>query len=143
VPTQPESTQAALTHQEEAAAPDSTAVDSTAVGAGAAKSKASASGSPAVWPPNVEDRIWAYLAQADISATSILSVHCGKKICEIELTGTEANPKYVDEFSDALVGFYTQGLNVKQGSVSLREKYPGTLVTVISLSNQKPQLKAR
>ena len=88
------------------------------------------------WPTNIEGLIWEYFAHRQKSnITSINSVQCTDTNCVVEFSGTDINPRYVDEFSELKNDMFSQHWNIQQGSIGTREIAPGVRVFVISISN--------
>lgn len=90
------------------------------------------------WPESIENQVWEYFAhQSGLKLTNLLSVECSETFCEIVFTGTEVNPKYVDEYSDLVSGMYQQPWNVRRASIGQREISPGAKAFIITISNQE------
>jgi len=65
---------------------------------------------------------------------SILSIDCGATTCEIALTGTEVNPRYVGAYSDLnhkLFAAPWSDFFIRFGGISTREIAPGAREYVI------------
>ena len=88
------------------------------------------------WPDDIENLMWEYFAhQPGLELTSIVSVECSERTCEIMFTGTDVNPRYVDEFEELLFSLYSKPWNVYQGSIALQEISPGVKAFVVRVSN--------
>ncbi|HEY3518514.1 MAG TPA: hypothetical protein VGL98_15805 [Gammaproteobacteria bacterium] len=80
-----------------------------------------------------------FAAQRGLEVVSLSSIDCGATACEITLTGTEVNPRYVGAYSELhhklLTGPWKDFL-ILSGGISTREIAPGAREYVISFAYQ-------
>src|SRR5690606_18320081 len=90
-------------------------------------------------PDDVERLIARYLGNVPgLALGTLRHVSCGRQECEIAFTGTDANPKYVDAYSDLISSLWPQGvadgLHLLTGSLGTREISPGAREYVFSFT---------
>ncbi|HET7608054.1 MAG TPA: hypothetical protein VFL84_05215 [Gammaproteobacteria bacterium] len=86
-------------------------------------------------PEEIERQLEQFIAeQPGLEIVSLSSIECGATTCEIALTGTEVNPRYVDAYSE-LNRRLSQGpwtdFIIRSGGLSTREIAPGAREYVI------------
>jgi hypothetical protein len=70
---------------------------------------------------------------------SLSSIACSATVCEIALTGTEVNPRYVGEYAELnhkLTGAAWNDFLIRSGSLGTREIAPGAREYVITFDYQ-------
>jgi hypothetical protein len=91
-------------------------------------------------PDEIETRLAQFLAsQSGLEVVSLSPIDCDATICEIALTGTEVNPRYVDAYHDLLHRLFAAGwddFRIRSGGLSTREIAPGAREYVISFEYQ-------
>ena len=91
-------------------------------------------------PEEIERQLGQFLAQqTGLDIVSLSSIDCGATTCEIALTGTEVNPRYVDAYSDLndkLTGTAWNDFLIRTGGLGTREIAPGAREYVISFEYQ-------
>jgi hypothetical protein len=87
-------------------------------------------------PEEIERQLAQFLAQQPgLEIVSLSSIKCGATSCEIALTGTEVNPRYVDAYSDLnrkLSEAPWTDFIIRSGGLGTREIAPGAREYVIS-----------
>lgn len=104
----------------------------------------------------LERRIRQYIGQVPgLRMTSLNSVQCDDIKCEIVFTGTDANPQYVDQYSefsdklwrqvsdDGFVEFLTGGLGTREVAAGAKEYVMGFTYVPIDAPSRDPQETAR
>jgi hypothetical protein len=91
-------------------------------------------------PEEIERQLERFLAeQSGLEIVSLSSIDCGATVCEIAITGTEVNPRYVGEYHDLhdrLTGAPWNDFLIRSGSIGTREIAPGAREYVISFDYQ-------
>ena len=87
-------------------------------------------------PEEIERQLAQFLAQQPaLEIVSLSSIECGATACEIALTGTEVNPRYVGAYSDLYNNLSTAPWSdflVRSAALGTREIAPGAREYVIS-----------
>jgi hypothetical protein len=107
-----------------------------------------------VGPDDVENLVVQYLTQqTGLELTSLTSIECDATRCEIVFTGTEADPQYVDGYSELWRGMMRhpwKAIRPVQGGIGLRETSPGAKEFVmgfryltLELPSDDPDARAR
>ena len=99
----------------------------------------------------LENRIRQHIAQTPgLTLTSITSVQCDETQCEIAFTGTDANPRFVDQYSqfqeslwrqiaaDGFVQFLTGGLGTREIAAGAKEYVMGFTYVAIDPPTTDP-----
>lgn len=80
-----------------------------------------------------------FAAQSGLEIVSLSSIECDATTCEIALTGTEVNPRYVGAYSDLFHKISGAGRNeflIRSAGLGTREIAPGAREYVISFDYQ-------
>lgn len=100
----------------------------------------SAPSPPYAGPDEIERQIAQFFAeQPGLAVVSLSSIECGATSCEIALTGTEVNPRYVDAYSGVfgrLLGTRRSDFRILSGGLGTREIAPGAREYVMSFEYQ-------
>lgn len=91
-------------------------------------------------PEEIERQLAQFIAeQPRLEIVSLSSIECGATACEIALSGSEVNPRYVDAYDDLhtkLSGAAWNDFRILYSSLGTREIAPGAREYVISLEYQ-------
>lgn len=91
-------------------------------------------------PEEIERQLGQFLAeQSGLEVVSLSSIDCGATTCEIALTGSDVNPRYVDAYSDLYHKLSVAGWNdflIRSAGVGTREIVPGAREYVITFDYQ-------
>jgi hypothetical protein len=91
-------------------------------------------------PEEIERQLAQIIAeQSGLRVVSLSSIDCGATTCEIALTGTEVNPRFVGAYHDLYVKLTSAGGNdflILFGGLSTREIAPGAREYVIGFEYQ-------
>jgi len=91
-------------------------------------------------PEEIERQLAQFIAeQPGLEIVSLSSIDCGATSCEIALTGTEVNPRYVDAYSDLhhkVTGAAWNDFQIHSSGLGTREIAPGAREYVISFEYQ-------
>ena len=91
-------------------------------------------------PEEIESQLGQFFAQQTaLAVTNLSSIECGATYCEIALTGTDANPRYVDAQAgvhDRLVRTAWKDFRILGSSLGTREIAPGAREYVLGFEYQ-------
>jgi hypothetical protein len=91
-------------------------------------------------PDQIEAQLGQFFAQqTGLAVGSLSSIVCGATYCEIALTGTQTNPRYVDEYEGVyskLVGTRRNDFRILSGGIGTREIAPGAREYVMGFEYQ-------
>jgi hypothetical protein len=91
-------------------------------------------------PEEIERQLGQFFAeQPGLEIVSLASIECGATVCEIALTGTEVNPRYVGAYSDLyhkLTAGPWKDFLIRSGSLGTREIAPGAREYVMTFDYQ-------
>lgn len=91
-------------------------------------------------PEEIERQLGQFFAeQTGLEVVSLSSIDCGATACEIALTGTEVNPRYVNAYAEVQSKLFEtrwMDFRVLFGSLGTREIAPGAREYVISFEYQ-------
>ena len=91
-------------------------------------------------PEEIETLLGQFFAeQRGLQVVSLSSIRCGATACEVALSGTEVNPRYVDAYHDLyekLIGAGWSDFVIRTSALGTRELAPGAREYVISFEYQ-------
>jgi hypothetical protein len=91
-------------------------------------------------PEEIERQLEQFFAeQAGLEIVSLSSIECGATACEIALTGTEVNPRYVNAYADLHSKLFAtpwKDFRILSGGIGTRELAPGAREYVIGFEYQ-------